>query len=101
MFKEFAFIVCTAIVGNSLLAQNAVAEPIIGGLSHFTLQSGFVTDAVPYDPVARAIALGLSPERMDAAFDRALAQAEQCPSDAVLASAPISCLGVAVGQPMS
>jgi hypothetical protein len=31
-----------------------------------------------YDPVARAIALGLTPESYDARFDRALAAAESC-----------------------
>ena len=35
-----------------------------------------------YDPVGHALALGLTPERMDAAFDRRLAEAERCPRGA-------------------
>lgn len=57
--------------------------------------SGLVTtasaeDVAPYDPVARAIALGLTPEAVDAAFDRAFAAAEGC--DAVaMALQTMSC----------
>ena len=38
-----------------------------------------------YDPVEPALALGLTPESMDARFDRNLAEAERCTND--LASA--------------
>lgn len=34
-----------------------------------------------YDPVAHALALGLTPEAMDAQADRGLAEAERCGSD--------------------
>ena len=47
------------------------------------LTSASADVAAPYDPVARAIALGLTPEAVDAAFDSALAAAESCDSVAV------------------
>lgn len=50
--------------------------------------SGLLTSAsaevtAPYDPIARAIALGLTPEAVDAAFDSALAAAESCDAVAI------------------
>lgn len=41
------------------------------------------TAAAPYDPVAHALALGLTPEAVDAAFDRALSAAESCDTVAI------------------
>ena len=41
------------------------------------------TAAVPYDPVARAIALGLTPEIVNAAFDSAMNAAESCDAAAL------------------
>ena len=51
-----------AVTGLTSLAPAAFAE----------------TAAVRYDPVARAIALDLTPEAVDAAFDSALNAAESC-----------------------
>jgi hypothetical protein len=42
------------------------------------LAEGTEQSRAAYDPVARAIALGLTPEAMDAALDRALTEAEHC-----------------------
>lgn len=36
-------------------------------------------DPSPYDPVAHALAIGLTPARADAMLDRAMRQAQSCP----------------------
>ncbi|KEP69991.1 hypothetical protein DL1_20755 [Thioclava dalianensis] len=36
-------------------------------------------DPSPYDPVAHALAIGLTPARADAMIDRAMRQAQSCP----------------------
>lgn len=57
--------------GNVLAAATLVALLLPAGLARAETEP-------PYDPVARAIALGLTPEMVDAAFDRAVAEAEGC-----------------------
>jgi hypothetical protein len=56
------------------------ALALVGMASITTVASA---EPAAYDPVARAIALGLTAEIYDAAFDRALAAAEQCDAGAV------------------
>lgn len=57
------------------LHTSLIAAALVAGTS---FAASADTLATPYDPVARAIALGLTPEKADAAFDRALAAAERC-----------------------
>lgn len=101
MFTKAATIALSFLLGNSLLINVAAAETVTRGATDFTVRSSLALEQKPYDPVARAIALGLSPEWMDAAIDRALADAEKCPTAIPKDSAPISCLGTPMGQPLT
>lgn len=101
MFTKAAVITSFFLFSNGIMVQSAAADTVTRGATDFAVQSSFAPDTVPYDPVARAIALGLSPEWMDAAIDRALAEAEECPAGVATDAAPISCLGKPMGQPLT
>jgi len=68
--------------------RTALVAVTLMGLTGFASAAEINTGG--YDPVARAIALGLTPEAVDAAFDRAIAAAEQCDA-AALALQSIGC----------
>lgn len=59
-------------LSNMLVAASAVFC-LCGAVPAFA-----ETLETPYDPVAHAIALGLTPEGVDAAFDAGLGEAETC-----------------------
>lgn len=89
-------------LSNTLVAASAVVW-LFGAASAFA-----ETQEAAYDPVANAIALGLTPEDVDAVFDAALREAEICDSAAqetgVLGCVPQNVAGsalVLVQQPLS
>lgn len=72
-----------ALGGDRDMKHLHTALTVVALVTGTSLTASADTLGEPYDPVARAIALGLTPEAADAAFDRALASAERCDALAV------------------